>query len=73
MGTLKKVADYKGQFNSPLGINLPSVPILVSDGLRKHIEARHNDCLQYMDKIPEKIEKPDYIGKNPKSPTVLNL
>lgn len=39
--------------------------IFQSDGLIKHIKKRHPECTQYINKISEIIQNPDYIGINP--------
>lgn len=72
MDKLIKVGKYKSKFNKMLGINLPTDTVYVSNGLDKHIQRRHPNCTQYIDKIPLIISDPDYIGKTPKSLTVLN-
>ena len=74
MDNLNKVGDYTGEYNSLLNITLPCAPIYVSDGLSTHmINHNHSNCLDYIDKIPEIISDPDYIGKNPKEPNSLEL
>ena len=39
--------------------------IYKSNGLIKHIEKRHPECLEYLSKLEEIISSPDYIGINP--------
>ncbi|WP_299055638.1 hypothetical protein [uncultured Eubacterium sp.] len=39
--------------------------IYKSNGLIKHIEKRHPECLEYLSKLEEIISFPDYIGINP--------
>lgn len=39
--------------------------IYKSDGLIKHIEKRHPECVDYLDLLPQIIQFPDYIGVNP--------
>lgn len=73
MGNLYKVGEYNGEYNRILDIDLPCAPIYVSCGLRKHIQSRHSNCLDYIDKIPEIINNPDYIGKNPTEPNSIEL
>lgn len=36
-----------------------------SDGLIKHIQKRHPDCMKYFNQIQTILAKPDYIGVNP--------
>jgi len=56
MDNLNKVGNYAGEYNNLLNINLPCIPIYVSDGLRKHMENHnHSNCLTYIDKIAVKI------------------
>ena len=73
MENLYKVGEYNGEYNRILDIDLPCAPIYVSCGLRKHIQSRHSNCLDYIDKIPEIINNPDYIGKNPTEPNSIEL
>ena len=39
--------------------------IYKSDGLIKHIEKRHPECVNYLSRLTEIISSPDYIGINP--------
>ena len=39
--------------------------IYKSDGLTKHIEKRHPECIYYLSKLTEIISSPNYIGINP--------
>lgn len=39
--------------------------IYKSDGLIKHIEKRHPECVKYLSRLTEIISSPDYIGINP--------
>lgn len=73
MSELKKVGKYKLIYNNLLNTNLPISEIYVSDGLNKHILRRHPNCQKYIKKIPEIINNPDYIGKNPKEPNSIEL
>lgn len=68
-----EVGVYSGQYDVILGINLPKLNIVQSEGLEKHIAKRHPSCLQYLDKISEIISSPDYIGINPKEPDSFEL
>ena len=50
-----------------MGLNLPIVKIYQSNGLPSHMKKHgHAHCIKYLDKIPEILKKPDYIGKNSK-------
>ena len=60
------IGAYNGQYDALLGIHLPKLNIVQSEGLEKHIVKRHPNCLQYLNKIGEIISTPDYIGVNPK-------
>ena len=73
MDNLNKVGEYAGEYNNLLNINLPCLPIYVSDGLSKHIQARHSNCMGYISKIPDIISTPDYVGKNPTEPNSIEL
>ena len=70
---LNKVGVYNGEYNILLNISLPNLPIYVSNGLEKHILSRHRSCIGYLEKIPEIIKAPDYVGKNPKEPNSVEL
>lgn len=67
------VGTYQERFNEQLGLSLPVGTIYRSDRLINHIQRRHPDCVDYMDKLPEMIAAPDYIGTNPKEPNSMEL
>lgn len=63
---LLKVGKYKSEFNDILDINISELDIYRSNGLSVHMtKRRHENCLRYIDCIPEIINEPDYIGVNP--------
>ncbi|MCO7138144.1 PBECR2 nuclease fold domain-containing protein [[Clostridium] leptum] len=68
-----KVGEYPEYFNTLLGIDLPCIDIVQSEGLLKHIEKRHPSCVSYIELIPSIIENPDYVGHNPKEPDSVEL
>ncbi len=63
---MNKVGKYKSEYNTLLHLSLPCVDIFESDGLKIHISKRHPNCLQYIPKLSDIINTPDYIGTNPK-------
>ena len=63
---LKIVAELPDTVLSQLPVEFPTKTIYQSEGLFKHIEKRHPDCLPYIDKIPEIISNPDFGGVNPR-------
>jgi len=66
LGNSIKVGEYNKQFNEILNINITAKDIFRSNGLLTHLmKHNHPECIQYLDKIPEIIENPDYIGVNP--------
>ncbi|GKH49619.1 hypothetical protein CE91St46_07300 [Eubacteriales bacterium] len=67
------VGKYIPEFNDLTGQTLPCVDIMQSVGLVKHIRKRHYGLLPYMEKIPEIIIAPDYIGVNPGEPDSIEL
>lgn len=73
MDKLIKVGKYKAEFNEKLGIELPTNTIYISQGLSKHIQNRHPNCIKYISKISLIIDNPDYIGSNPKEPNSIEL
>ena len=60
------VGIYTEKFNAATGQHLPCGPIYQSTGLI----ASDVDKLRY---IPEIIANPDFIGKNPKEPSSIEL
>lgn len=60
-----KIAEFNDKFNDYLPIHLNNDFIYQSYGLKKHIEKRHPECLEYLPCIPFIISHPDYIGVNP--------
>lgn len=63
---LLKVGKYNSNFNEILGISLEELEIYQSKGLKAHmIKRKHFTCLKYIDRIPDIISNPDYIGVNP--------
>lgn len=71
--SLHKIATYKQTYNDTLGLSLPILDIYQDDGLTKHINARHPNCLQYLSQINSILSNPDYIGSNPKEPNSIEL
>lgn len=67
------VGEYREFFNKQLDISLPTGIIYRSSRLINHIQRRHPDFVGYMDKLPEILLNPDYIGKNPKEPNSIEL
>lgn len=60
-----KAAPFNSQFNKYLPEPLKYDFIYQSEGLQKHIEKRHPECLPYLSLLSSIIEDPDYIGINP--------
>lgn len=52
---LSKYYDFISEYNC----------IYKSEGLIKHIEKRHPECVKYLSKLTDIIKSPDYIGINP--------
>lgn len=67
------VGEYRESFNKQLDISLPTGIIYRSSRLINHIQRRHPDFVGYIDKLPEILLNPDYIGKNPKEPDSMEL
>lgn len=57
--------EYIFEYNKALNADLPCGNIYQSTGLLVHIQKRHPHCLKYLEKIPDILSNPDYIGKNP--------
>lgn len=67
VGTLKKkIIDM-------LAIDLPNDIIYIYNGIRRHVKKKHKDCLEYMDKISDIIDSPDYVGINPNEPNSVEF
>ena len=69
---LKIAAKLPNHIYDYLPFALPYQTVYQSEGLSKHIEKRHLHCLPYMERIPEIITHPDYIGINPNE-TVISF
>lgn len=59
------IAKFNKKFNHYLPKAIEQDNIYQSIGLRKHIEKRHPECIDYLPLLPLIIENPDYIGVNP--------
>ena len=70
---MKIVGVYTEKFNELTGQQIVCGNIYQSDGLYKHIQKRHPDCLDDIDSIPLIISCPDYIGHNPREPESVEL
>lgn len=70
---LIKIGEFKQEYNQILNTSLPCFEIMQSTGLVKHIFKRHSHCVQYLDKVSDILENPDYIGINPKENNSVEL
>lgn len=70
---LIKVGVFNQKFNRLTGQSLPIADIYQSTGLYLHIQKRHPTVLPEMNKIPDIISSPDYIGINPKENDSIEL
>jgi hypothetical protein len=68
-----KVGEYVEKFNIMLNLSLPIGDICVYPGVEKHVNKKHSEYLQYLDKISLIISNPDYIGKHPTIPNSIEL
>lgn len=59
------IAKFNKKFNQYLPKAIEQDNIYQSVGLKKHIEKRHPECIDYLPLLPSIIENPDYIGVNP--------
>lgn len=65
MNNLIKVGTFKLEYNAILGTNFPTWDIVQSTALRQHlINQNHNNCLPYINQIPDILNDPTYIGQN---------
>ena len=67
------VGEYKESCNQQLGLSLPTGTVYQSTRLIKHVLERHPNMEEYMERIPDIIESPTYIGSNPKNPNSVEL
>lgn len=66
MGQLICVGKYNKRFNQILNISITQENIFRSKGLQTHLlKRKHSNCIKYIEKIPEIINHPDYVGINP--------
>lgn len=70
---LIKIGKFKQEYNQILSASLPCYDIMQSTGLIKHIAKRHSSCVQYLDKVYDILENPDYIGISPKEHDSIEL
>jgi len=71
---IQVVGKLKQEYIDALKISLPCAEIYMYPGAIKHLKKKHNeDFKKYFHSIPEIIEKPDYIGVNPKEPNSIEL
>lgn len=70
---LFKIGTFKPEYNQILNTNLPCLNIMQSTGLKKHISKKHSDQMQYLSKVSDILNDPDYIGINPKEPGSIEL
>lgn len=60
---------YNRYLTSPLPVGM----IYQSTGLRRHVQKRHPAELKTLDRIPEILAAPDYIGQNPNEPNTVEF
>ncbi len=70
---LTVVGTYPERFNQITSAELPCGEIFMSDGFAVHIRKRHPGYEKYIERIPEIISDPDYIGRNPTEPDSVEL
>lgn len=70
---LTVVGTYTERFNRITSAELPCGEIFMSDGFAVHIRKRHPGYEKYIERIPEIISDPDYIGRNPTEPDSVEL
>lgn len=67
------VGEYIEEFNIATGQALPCGAVYQSAGLSAHIQKRHPDEIGLIRHVPEVIQKPDFIGTNPREPYSVEL
>ena len=71
--SLWKVGEYVEKFNELTKQNLPCGEIFQSSGLIAHVKKRHPKDVHLVSSIPLVISSPDYVGKNPKENSSIEL
>lgn len=59
------ITSYDKKLNSYLPFTLEHDYVYQSYGLKKHIQKRHPECIEYLAYLPFILNHPDYIGINP--------
>ena len=67
------LGTYPELYNDLLDLNLPAVEIWQYPGFEKHVAKKHQNCICYINRIKEIIEKPDYISVNSRIPNSIEL
>lgn len=63
---LNLVGKHNKKINDILGLEIEELDIFRSSGLITHLLKRqHYSAIKYLDKIPDIIQNPDYVGVNP--------
>lgn len=66
MNNTKPIGHYNNKFNKLIEKNITTNEIKVCDGLKAHLKKnKHQDCIEYIPKLPELLKSPDYVGVNP--------
>ena len=68
----KKVGEFSQHVIDLLGLNIEAgTPIYIADSNIEHMRSCHpEDFERYFDKIERILEKPTYVGQNPKDDSV---
>lgn len=65
MKGMRKVGVLDSQVCRVLGIEMTLTDIYCSKGLQAHMmKSNHHKAVKYIDRIPEIIKSPDYVGKS---------
>ena len=72
MGRITEVGRISLRVISLLGLELhPDQPIFLGDSNISHMQERHpQDYIKYGSLIPQILEAPDYVGRNPKDDSI---
>jgi hypothetical protein len=69
---MKEVGIFTQKIIEQLNLNLPSgTPIFIGETNEAHIKSRHPyEYERYYERLPDILQKPDYIGINPKDGSI---
>ena len=68
-----EIGEYRQEFNDLTKQEIPCGKIYQAYGFKEHIKNRHPSDVGLVNKIPDVIKSPDYVGKDPNRGESLEL